>query len=294
MKPYNGKELCKHFLEPLLNDIEKIEVNMDAYRNLTQGDKTPVDENEQVRIHQRNFEAMAFMGGKAALLNIENEAKVNGEGLPNSFYLVKYALECLSSTDEGKQNPNFCKKNEDGVDFRDSLRKIALDVCTGKYSKNPEELKQEIVEKAKGFGIPASEKDKQDLNAILQGFADLSPEIMLSILEGCSTIDEKTGTVNVGDQFTNSLIAKVNNASNDEEKFSLVESAMTSKIGTMSGIIKDELLGKPVAQASTQTGNTAEAQGQQKEDKKRNIQKVVFAKIRDKNQDNVNEEELER
>jgi hypothetical protein len=156
----------------------------------------------QVQIKQRDFESAAFTPGFFMIDSLMKKEEYKNDPI---FKNLRTALGYMCSTDELGENDSFGKKNEQGNDFRDELRKIALEICAGKY-KDGQEVQEVLDSSAKAFGIPA---DSKKLDSIKNAFKVITPEFMEYILDDCSVFDENKKTLTVGAKLPFEIVSRI-------------------------------------------------------------------------------------
>jgi hypothetical protein len=191
MKPYNGKAVVKTFLEPLLGDIEKMDVRVlkkraSDYRpgQINPAGIKPKPENAESEqkpvITQRTFEASNFMPGYFMLDELtRSDDKFKNDPVVQA---LKNTLGFMCSTEVVDSNNQLCMQNDKGRDFRDEMRSIALDICGGKY-KSAEEIQKALDTSAEACSVS---KDNPNLLMIKQSFDIITPE-MLNFIFGMTS-----------------------------------------------------------------------------------------------------------
>ena len=250
MKPYSIKELKKHFVDPLIDALYNIKIDMDAYNARTAAgsmganagkpvQKPQVQTNEKGNegvdqesapknlnavsqdqpatqnpqevasqtpgdalastteasippakptITQSQFEASIFQAGALML------SGVNDQNSSKNMVDLAVCMDFLASMRE-RSTGAMGKVNDQGQDFRDALRHIALDVCRKKEQyQDPEHGREAIMAdfkaQAEAFGVDITEG--RLISRVQKGFELLTPEIMDFMFSTIST-QEKVG-----------------------------------------------------------------------------------------------------
>lgn len=207
MKPYHAKEITKYFIEPLMEDLDNIIINLDnyyakveatkdhSYTNdaISPEQKKALEENfkkqEQamIAVKQRDFEASAFI--PAALMFDTIKAGAKGKPEYEHADKLQQAFKIMASTDPLKGTENLGVTTPQGKDVRDELRTLALNICGGGFkdlgSVGVEQALMPILTK---YGVaPQLQSDIKD------AFLFMTPELLAIALEPVSTVkDDKT------------------------------------------------------------------------------------------------------
>lgn len=215
MKPYSAKAVTKYFIEPLMVDIDKAKIDLDAYyakvdsvsdidfttdvaekdddKEKGQEDDKEKEEDKDktetasiVKITQRDFEASSFM---PASIMFEELAKNNEKY--DVVRNISYVFNCLSSTDKDMIKGNTI----DGKDYRDALREFAIKLC-GKEIAPENNLKAaESVESILNtYGI----RDDETIVKFKTAFLYVTPEVLAYAFDPCSKIEEGKMTIGAG------------------------------------------------------------------------------------------------
>lgn len=279
MKGYSSKELKKKFIKPLLKALKETMFNMTAYnermnqlkqqekseddqqeRTVDQKQQQAPDPNQQPQrpvndpsntqqtnpqdqnnppvaddkvLRKRELEASTFLPAlcltEKAIADI-NDPTSNKLGPLNN---VKDALQMLTSIDNlGNQ---YSTPIADGSDFRDACRGIAFDICKG-VLKDPQAVQDRLTQTMATYSIPNSPYTQRLLN----GFSNLTPELMNYLIEFSST-GKKVPTpdgkvvniVTIGDKLPRGLDA----CDTDQKRHDLIDNYMKKNL-------KDYELGK--------------------------------------------------
>lgn len=250
MKPFCGKELMKHFFDPLLEAVAKIRINMNANKGKdtplakTQSPKegTDVDlstaptdtardatdpsavnankantQQHQVQIGQREFEASVFMPASIMMKKL-CEGKDENDPMYESLRAVSSTFDLLSTVDENPNNP-LCVKNSDGKDLRDDLRRIMFEVSEGRKLNDPNWLKQELANTIGGYPVG---KDAPELQTLMTAFEKINPIAMKILLNPTSEAGIENGkqVVKVGSKLP---VDELSKCQNDKERMAVVE-----------------------------------------------------------------------
>ena len=210
MKPYHPKEITKHFVEPLLEALDGIEINMKAYyqkfnsvsssRTLSPEQKRALEEQLQqkekfvIAVKQRDYEASAFIPGTLLFEKITNMKDVNPQLYQNADKLHQ-TFAVLSSTDKLEPGSKLGEVIRD-KDVRDELRTLALGICGGKYKGDAQQQKiqSELVVIMDKYSV---NPDYQE--SIKTAFTFMTPELLAYAFQPCS--ETKGNKLHVGSQL---------------------------------------------------------------------------------------------
>lgn len=220
MKPYHAKEITKYFIEPLMEDLDNIIINLDnyyakveatkdhSYTNdaISPEQKKAMEENfkkqEQamIAVKQRDFEASAFIPAAMMFDSVKADAK----GKPEYEHAAKLqqVFKYMSSTDPLNGTENLGVATPQGKDVRDELRGLALRVCGGEFKgKGSVGVEQTLMPILTKYGVaPQVQEDIKD------AFQFMTPELLAFALEPISQIkDDKTMVV--GEKIPYDIVA---------------------------------------------------------------------------------------
>lgn len=227
MKPFSGKEIVKFFIEPLLDDIKKIEVDMDKYNaskidhdasmmaaaqtdaieNANANDqahsgsqKTQSEtqantktENLKVTIKQSDFEAKVFIPASHVLRNIVKSGA--SPEMQSLSALMDYVAQQES-------NP-----------MKDCMRHIIFDMVTGKYSNSSAIVKEFENLTSKYPDILSAVGISKFKNA----FEHMSPSLAFELLSYSSEYDATAGKLKIGKKLPITELLKVEEGSSMQD-----------------------------------------------------------------------------
>jgi len=249
MKPYSGKDLVKHFLEPLLADLEGIRINRKAMEERqaiaagkgatpiannpnsennanadaelqqpendaqqSQNDVQQPTQEEKPKITKRDFEAAMFANGKNMLEAMPQETKNQPYGI-----MLDRLFDLLSSTDE-KNSPGF-EKDEYGNDIRDDLREVAMNICRadGRYKEDPQNIQRDLGAILKARNIT---QGSQLYTAITEGFKFVTPEVLDYMFATSSEVDMKANppVLKLGTSLSKETIRELSNCTDEQRR----------------------------------------------------------------------------
>lgn len=193
----------------------------------------PVADDKVLR--KRELEASTFLPAlcltEKAIADI-NDPTSNKLGPLNN---LKDALQMLTSIDN--LGNEYSAPIADGSDFRDACRGIAFDICKGAL-KDPQTVQDRLTQAMATYSIPNSPYTQRLLN----GFSNLTPELMNYLIEFSSTgkkvptPDGKVvNTVTIGDKLPRGLDA----CDTDQKRHDLIDNYMKKNL-------KDYELGKDI------------------------------------------------
>lgn len=255
MKPYSGKVLIKNFLKPLLKDIRKMEITIKDDDEATSGNNGQIkgdngqdkgDDNGQKPqggvtdnqprprlLTQSQYEASAFISGDLKLKAIANNTNVDSKNKNQKFVNLSMVMSVLATSDNKQDSQGdqlLSKKDANGKDARDHLRKVALDILNNKYkddlSKISEDVKQILIQA--GFA-----EGQTYVSNFVDGFSLLTPELLIKLLDKTNTLDGNK--LVVGDKLPEGL----ENCANDAERHQLIEAQCMANYASSTEPITD-------------------------------------------------------
>lgn len=229
MKPYHPKEITKFFIDPLLEALDGIEINMDAYYNkinssssmqyvttppqLTKEQKKALEEQLQQReqqvlaVKQRDFEASAFIPAYMMFERVLGNAI--GKPEYQSAGKLMELFKNLATTGDIIGSEKLGVKTPDGKDVRDDLRTLALRICSGEFKgKGAQSVQQELGPILTKYGV-----DPQVQEDIKEAFQFVTPELLAIALAPVSTVVDNK--LVVGSLLPHNLII----AENDKDRW---------------------------------------------------------------------------
>ncbi|MBE5736554.1 MAG: hypothetical protein E7356_04320 [Clostridiales bacterium] len=273
MKPYSGKVLIKNFLKPLLKDIRKMEITIKDDDEATSGDNGQIkgdngqdkgDDNGQKPqggvtdnqprprlLTQSQYEASAFISGDLKLKAIANNTNVDSKNKSQKFVNLSMVMSVLATSDnkrESQEDQLLSKKDANGKDARDHLRKVALDILNNKYKDDPSKISEDV----KQILIQAGFAEGQTyVSNFVEGFSLLTPELLIKLLEATNTLDGNKLVVG------GNLPEGLENCANDAERHQLIEAQRMANYTSGTEPISDaEAIAKMTAKRGKQTSQS--------------------------------------
>ena len=237
MKPYHAKEITKHFIEPLLEALDGIVINMDAYyakvnaasgldydMTAPQGEPQLTEEQQKafeeqlkqqeqnlIAVKQRDFEASAFIPAAIMFDRVRGGAK----GKPEYEHADKLrnVFRYLATTGEIDVSAKLGVKTPEGKDVRDDLRTLALQICGGGFKgKGAEGVQQVLAPILTKYGVdPAIQEEIKD------AFMFMTPELLAIALEPVSVV--RDNKLEIGAKIPSHMM----NATNDRERWTSLQ-----------------------------------------------------------------------
>ena len=196
MKPYSAKAVTKYFIEPLMVDIDKAKIDLDAYYakvdsvsdidfttdvaekddNKEKGQEDDKEKEEDkdktetasiVKITQKDFEASTFVPA-----SIMFEKLIAEQGDNTVVKSMDNLFKILSSTDK----ESLIGEVKEGRDVRDGLRQVIFSVCRKDIVvEQNTDLSKLVVGVLENYGIDINSDIARDIRT---GFAYVTPELL--------------------------------------------------------------------------------------------------------------------